>query len=507
MKSLFKTVFLIVVFSFITRLFGFIFRIWLSRTIGAEALGIYQVSFSIFMVLLTIVASGIPLIVSRQTAKQVMRKDKHTEHDIVSSSVIYSLILSVIISVIVLIFQNPISKIFADPRCIFILIALLPALIFSSVYSSVRGNLWGRNNYLATCSAELFEQIARIIICVILLCGLFPQISGDMGAAISMSIACILSCIFVVVWYIRVGGKFVKPTYIKEIAKTSTPITLMRVASSLIQPVIALVIPFRLVSAGYTNSQALSLYGIASGMTMPLLFIPMTVIGSLSYALVPDLAGASANKDENYIKSRITSSLNFSIFVSCLVIPIFIGAGENIGIFFFDNVTSGVLLSQSAWVILPLCLTNISSSILNSMGLELKSFKNYIVGAICMLLCIWFLPKYIGIQSLIWAMGSCFTISSILNIRMIKKQICNFSLKKYTLKSVLIIIPCIAFTSFMSGILNNFIPLFFNLVISCSIGAITYLVLGLVFNTYKITNVIIWFKNSKIFKVKKKKQA
>ncbi len=507
MKSLFKTVFLIVIFTVITRILGFLFRIWLSRTLGAESLGIYQISFSVFMVLLTLISSGIPLIVSRKTAKQITAKDKNGEHSFVTSAVVISLVFSLIISSLVIVLHKPISHIFANPRCVCLLIALLPALVFSSIYSAIRGNLWGKNNYMATCSAELFEQIIRMLFCFILLCGIIPNASGDMIASISMSIACVFSCIFVVIWYFKIGGKFKKPKYIKEIIKTSAPITFMRVASSLIQPVIAIVIPLRLMAAGYTNAQAISQYGIASGMTMPLLFIPLTIIGSLAYALVPDLASAKAKQDEIYIQSRINSSIAISLFVSFLIVPIFVGAGENFGIFFFDNAQSGTLLSQAAWIIIPLCLTNITSSILNAMGYELKSFKNYIVGAILMLACIWFLPKYIGINSLIWAMGLCFLTSSILNLIMIQKYVCKINLKKFTFKLLLVSIPSLAFVSFLSGIFNNLLPLFFNLLISCSVGVIVFIILCLAFNIFEISTVIIWLKKVKILKIKKKKKS
>ena len=125
------------------------------------------------------------------------------------------------------------------------------------------------------------------------------------------------------------------------------------------------------------------------------------------------------------------------MFVAFLITPLFIGVGEQIGVFFYDNATSGILLSTAAWIIIPLCLTNISSSILNAVGLELKSFKNYILGAIIMLVCIWFLPKYVGINSLIWAMGCCFTTSAILNIRMLKKQVCpSLKIGKYFIKNI-----------------------------------------------------------------------
>ena len=79
MKSLFKTVALITMFSVITRIIGFLFRIYLSREVGAEALGMYQVAFSIFMVLLTIIASGLPLIMSRMTSSFTISKEKEKE--------------------------------------------------------------------------------------------------------------------------------------------------------------------------------------------------------------------------------------------------------------------------------------------------------------------------------------------------------------------------------------------------------------------------------------------
>ena len=128
----------------------------------------------------------------------------------------------------------------------------------------------------------------------------------------------------------------------KEILKTSAPITGIRIASSLIQPLISLVIPIRLIAAGYTQSQAVSLFGIATGMTMPLLFIPMTIIGSLSYALIPDLSSAHAKGDEKYITERVSVSIIFSMFTAFFIVPLFMGAGQKIGIFFFNNAQCGI---------------------------------------------------------------------------------------------------------------------------------------------------------------------
>ena len=75
MKTIFKAVAVVTIFSIITRTLGFFFRIFLSRKLGAEGLGIFQMSSSILGLFLTLVSSGIPL----TTAKLVSKY--HTNND------------------------------------------------------------------------------------------------------------------------------------------------------------------------------------------------------------------------------------------------------------------------------------------------------------------------------------------------------------------------------------------------------------------------------------------
>lgn len=513
MKSLFKTVFLILFFSIITRVIGFVFRIYISRTIGAEALGQYQASFSVFMVLLTIVASGLPFIISRLTAKYRTTGDKESEQKMMTAGTIIGIVLSVILCGLVVLFIPVLKHIFADDKCIALLLILLPALVFSSVYSTLRGNIWGRGNYFALCITELFEQVARVILFIVLISGLLGSIDGATISAISMTGACLCSSILVIIIYLATGGKFkkVKDKYVyKDLIKNSASITGVRIAGSLVQPLIALIVPLRLVSAGYTSAQALSLLGTALGMTIPFLYIPSTIIGSLSTALVPDLSSALVKNDMTYIKNRIVSAIRFTIFISVMFIPLYIGAGETIGLFFYDNALSGTLLSSSAWVILPLGLTNISSSLLNSLGYEIKSMKNYILGAILLILSIWFLPKYLGINALIWGFGALFVTTSILNIIMLRKIIGEkLPIHKFLWLSVAFIIPSASICSLLTNLLNNFMSKFFTLAISCTVGSIFFVLLCLIFNLIEFNSISVYIKqklNKKLFRDHKKKK-
>ncbi len=308
--------------------------------------------------------------------------------------------------------------------------------------------------------------------------------------------------IFSIVLYFIYGGKLKKPDKIyKEVLKSSTPITAVRFLSSMVQPIIALIIPARLIAVGYTSSQAMSVYGIAVGMTLPLLFIPITLVGSLSTALIPDISAAASNENNAHIENRITSSIIVTMFIAFLMIPVFIGAGENIGTFFFGNVTSGALLASAAWITLPMAITNISSSILNALGMEVKSFVNYLVGSVFLFLALWFLPAVMGIKALIVGMGVCVTITSVLNLLMIKRKLkIKYNITKPMVSMALFVVPSSAITFFATNLLNNILPLFFNLAISCSLGVGMFLVLCSIFNVVNIRGM---FFEAKKFRFKK----
>ena len=468
MKSLFKTVALITFFSFLTRVSGFIFRIILSRVVGAEGLGLYQVASSIFMVLITVISSGIPLVISRTSATYLAGGDRKKEGSFITATLVFTVAISVIICVFVLLFKDLFAKLFTDEKCIDILLILLPGIIFSSVYCVLRGSMWGKGNYFALCITEFYEQVVRILLALLMIDISYSAIKNAFNLGLSMSIACLFSMIFVVLLYFYYGGRMgkMKKGHLKPFIKQSLPITVMRVISSFIQPIIALIIPARLMTIGYTSSQALSLYGVAVGMTLPLLFIPTTIIGSLSTALIPDISKAIAQNDKNHIEKRISSSIFFALTVSAIFVPVFLSMGEQIGLFLYNDILSGTLLQSACWVLLPLGLTNISSGLLNSMGLENKAFINFVIAAIVMLVCLWFLPVVFGINSLMWALGINYLLTSILNLRLIKKHTkIKLNILKPLLKLILITIPCSALTSFVVSLCGYIFPLFISLLI------------------------------------------
>lgn len=489
-------------FSVLTRVLGFLFRIYLSRELGAELLGVYQVAFSVFMVLIVIVSSGLPLTVSKLTAKYNAQKNYGAQHGVVSASLIIGIVAAVVICLIFVVFNGVISNMFTDGRAMPILCTLLPAVLFSAVYSSFRGSLWGTKNYFFVSMAELVEQVARIVAFVVLAQLLFPDSNGGFWAGVSMSVGCFVSMIFVLIVYFGSKRKLAPPKgFYKEIWKSAVPITGVRTATSLVQPIIAVLFPLMMIVSGHTNEQAMALYGIVMGMAFPLLFLPSTIVGAMSFTLIPDLSVSIAQKQNKNVMQKIYSNVFFAGLISIMFIPFYVGAGPLICEFLYNNSLAGAYLSKSACVMLPLGLSNITSSILNTFNLEVKSFRNNIVGGVALLLCVVGLSWLLNVDALILGFMLCMSITTIMNFIMIKKfvnQKLNF-LRPLVLMCVFVV-PCAFLCNFLCGILVNTIGVFAALLISGVASVLSFLILCWAFGLLDVVSIF-----CKIFPFKHKK--
>lgn len=122
---------------------GFLFRIYLANKIGSEALGIYQIAFSLFIVFATTVASGLPLTVSKLTTKYSLAKDQKSENNAVSASLMLGLAASIFIILMLFIFKTPLIKVLTSELAFTALLILSPAVVFTAVFSAFKGSLWG----------------------------------------------------------------------------------------------------------------------------------------------------------------------------------------------------------------------------------------------------------------------------------------------------------------------------------------------------------------------------
>lgn len=469
-------------FSVLTRCLGFLYKIYLSRIMTTTDLGIYNLSLSIYMVVITLVSSSIPLTISKITsANKVNQKEFNTNYS-VTSSLILNLIFSILLTLGLIITKPLIIALLGSNLAFDILVTLLPSIIFTALYAQIRGYLWGQENYFAVSTVEFIEQILRIVFCIIFVwLNLFS--SPTLAVGLALSIACGLSTLYGYILYFRTGGKLkFKAGHFKEIIKSSLPLTCVRICSSLMMPLVSIILPIILGQLGMERNIALSELGIIMGMSMPLLSIPSTIIGALCMILVPRISTFEDKKQENLSK-QIDGYINFSLICIFMFIPIFLILGTPICAFVFDNQLSGLYLTNSTWIILPMGISQITSSILNALNQEKQSFYYYIISSIFIFLAVLILPTYIGILSMTYGIGISSIVLSILNIQKIKK-ITNYK-NSIPLKSLVYIgisIPIILLTKITFNWINTLLNSFLAIGITCSIACIGYLAMLFIFD-------------------------
>lgn len=461
MKNLYRTAALVTFFSACEHCLGFLYRIVLSRVLGSEGLGIYQVALTVFAVFITATSSGLPITLSRIIAKHRTRGNPDGEHAATTAAILIALLFSVPATLLLFLLRGQFSQIFSDPRCADLFYIMIFGLSFTSVYAIIRGCFWGNKQFLAYSLIELIEEIVMIAVGVFLLLGAGGGVADINKAAIAVLVSYLSSFAIALFWFFRKGGKLYSPKgEFRPLLHAALPVTAMRTSSSLINSLISVVFPMRLIASGISPALAMSEYGVVYGMVMPILFTPSTLIGSIALVLVPELAECFYKKDREKLAAYVEKALNATLLIAGALVPFFLVCGEDVGVFLYSNASSGQLIASCALLLLPMSVTLICTSMLNSLGCERQTLCFFLAGAAAMLLCVWFLPRYLGSGALCVGMACDYTISAGCGLWLLAKKTGRLRSGKYFLRLLLVLAPVAAGGWLLHGIFARFFGFF-----------------------------------------------
>lgn len=424
-NNVYKTTAIITILSAAERTLGFLYRIVLSRYIGAEGLGLYQVALSLFAVFLTIGTGGIPITISRLKTKGYAEGKNEAGDSALSAGVCFSLILTLPVCVFFFIFGRHTGFLFSDERCIGLFTLLLIGLPFTCVYADIRGSFWGEKKFLQPALTELFEEAVMVIAGVLLLNRFSPEYYG---AADQVARGTRLACFAVVISYLASfatsvilffadGGKIRSPKkQFRPLFSSAMPITAVRTCSTLIGSAVAVILPAMLIRAGLSPSEALRTFGVAAGMAMPVLSVPSTFIGAISLVLTPEFSESFYKKRTQKLTADIERGVYSAFAFSCLFMPFFFVYGLSLGELLYSDRGAGEMIAKCAFMLLPMSVSLISTGILNSMNYEKQTLRFYFIGAALMLLCVFFLPSEIGAYAYPVGMTVSFVCTACLNM-------------------------------------------------------------------------------------------
>ena len=401
--------------GFITKIIGFIYRIFLSQTIGAEGMGIYQLIFPIHTLCFALSVGGIQTAISRFTAARASLKDEQGARDIFVLSGALSTAIALIVS---LILYNNASwfavHILLEERCTSLLKLMAFSIPMGTLHSCVNGYYYAKKKMSIPAASQLLEQCARVGVSY----GLF-LILTEQGLPITPMLAVaglvggeLVSMIFsllVILWDYRKAGYRLRNlrspgTDMKEILAFSFPLTCSRLLVNILHSIESVLIPGHLRLYGLDNGSALSIYGVLTGMALPLILFPSAITNAVSTVLLPSVAEQQAVGNHQAIRRAIFLSAKYCLILGFLSTAFFFFAGDFLGLVLFKNEFAATFIKTLAFICPCLYLSGTLSGILNGLGAANQSFILNTLGLGVRIAFVFFIIPEYGIQGYLWGL-------------------------------------------------------------------------------------------------------
>ncbi|WP_232695560.1 stage V sporulation protein B [Brevibacillus daliensis] len=365
-KSFFYGTMVLIVAGGFTKVLGFAHRIILSRIIGAEGMGLYQMIVPLLYFLIAITTFGLPVAIAKQVAEAESAGDRHLSRRYLYLSLCITGGISMFVCLLLLVGARFFTNLFfTDSRTYLLLLVSLPVLPLASLSAILRGYFQGKQNMIPTAVSQLVEQIVRILLVVVMTATFLPYgIEYATAGAVGSIVVGELAGLSYIVWNYKKSRNPIRQTfkqqgpirdmfarstrYIKQLLHVSLPVTLSRVVGSIAYVVEPMLVPFALVMAGYKTVEATSLYGQFAGMAVPLLLFPTFLTYSLSISMVPAVAEAAFQGNTAMVKRRINQAMRITLVVGAPCAVLLYIFAEPLTLLLYNQAEVGTLLRQLA---------------------------------------------------------------------------------------------------------------------------------------------------------------
>ncbi len=314
--SFIKGAALIAAGGFFAKVIGALYRIPLTNLIGGHGIGLYQLVYPVYCLLLTVSATGIPSSIAKLTAERLGKGQ--SDKPLFKTAMKLFLLIGLVGSVLMAVLAPFLARAQGSEEVLGGYFTLAPSVLLVSAISVFRGWFQGRNDMFPTALSEITEQIVKVAFGL-----LFAYLFRDNVAKavvfllLSVSISELFALALMIALYKRSPmrqetGKEGGKVAMKSVLRMSIPVTF----SSLLIPLSGLidsVLAVRLLG-GY-SADPVALYGLFSGGAVTIINLPVSVCYGVAAASIPAVATANARADGS-VKKRLFFSLGITALVS-----------------------------------------------------------------------------------------------------------------------------------------------------------------------------------------------
>ena len=436
-----KGTMILTISSIIVKVIGSLNWIILSRVLGGEGIGLYQMGFPIYLMAITVSSAGVPVAISIITSEKLANKDYRGAKRVFNVSLRLLLVSGLIFSSALLFGADFLinQHIIRDARAYYSIIALAPAVFFVTFLASFRGYLQGWQIMTPTATSEVVEQLVRVITMLVFADLFMPYGLAYAAGGASMGAGAGAFCaLLVLMWFYRRLKRRLHAEIeaqddsipqesashiIKRLLKLALPVSL----TSLMLPIGAnldlLIVPQRLEVAGFDVRHATELFGYLTGMAVPLVNLATIFTAAMTISLVPSISESKALERFDAIRDKIRLAFRVAMIIT---FPCFMGLfflAEKVAALIYNAPGAAGAIQTMSVGILFLGMHQISTGILQGLGKTAIPVINMILACVVKVVMSWWLTAipFLGIKGASMATVADFAVAAIINMGFIYK--------------------------------------------------------------------------------------
>ena len=282
----------------ICKVVGALFRLPLTNVLGVEAIGVFQLTMSLFSFALVLSSGGATIALSRMVAS-LRAKGEHVKIGVcfrraMMQTVCFAVVLGVLFAILwkkISTFQHILPN-----KSYLLFVILLPLGASMSVF---RGYFQGQENMVPTTVSQILEQVTKFVLGLFLamVFGRQGMQQGVFGAFVGITLSELVTVLVLFVWYFKKRKKNVyysKDLQLsvlrKEYDKSNLLLTLSAISLPLANMIDGFLIVGRLQKAGMSASRATTLFGVQSGIVGTMLNLPLSISVAVATACLPNFS-------------------------------------------------------------------------------------------------------------------------------------------------------------------------------------------------------------------------
>lgn len=379
--------------SLFNRINGFIYQMVVIRLIKPEGVGLFNMVYPVYVMVLVVSTMGIPLAISKLVAEEVANNNIRGAYRIFYICLLLLLFSGVIFTACLYLAAPLLIKYyFPNPKVYFSFVALIPGIFIVSLCSAFRGFFQGLQQMTPTAVTQIIEQLIRVSAGLGIAYMLLPRGIEYAAIGISLGVVCGELTGFLTMLFIFMRARPTIPqcsyhhneniiTSLKRIFTLGIPVTLTRFISTSIMSLEAVLIPHRLQAGGCTLQQATSIYGQFVGIAQTLLITPGIITSALATALIPAISDAMAQNNIRLVQLRTSEAIRLTNLAALPCIVLFLFIPEKLCGLLFGYQEAGNSLAIMAVGGLFLYFSQTTTGILQGMGEAARPFKNLVIAS------------------------------------------------------------------------------------------------------------------------------